>query len=139
MKKLLLPLCVLCVLALNIPASGQKPLPDKSSIADIAGKSKVYIDVVDPSDRFKGVFKKSGLIEANKADEADFVIEYRQIGETVYVTDFRIPQQTGSLTVYYLRDAKKVIVWQDTATDGGRHPSPDDKLLKRFLKDRDKK
>lgn len=128
----------LALLALARNGFGQSSLPDKGSLADIAGKKTAYIDVVDPTNAFKQAFTKAGLIEAAKADTADFVIEYRQIGETEYITDFRIPLEKGSLTVYYFRDTKKVIVWQDTASDSGKHPSPDDKLLKRFLKDKAK-
>ena len=126
------------VLIFSVIAFGQNSLPDKSTLADIAGKSKAYIDVLDPSKAFKEEFKKAGLIEVSKAEAADFVIEYRQIGDTEYITDFRIPLEKGSLTVYYFRDSRKVIVWQDTASNSGRNPSPDGKLLKQFSKERAK-
>ncbi len=128
----------LFLLIFAMTALGQSSLPDKSTLADIVGKSKAYVDVVDPSKGFKDAFKKGGLVEVGKADEADFVIEYRQIGNTEYITDFRIPLEKGSLTIYYFRDSKKVIVWQETASNSGRNPSPVEKLLKQFTKERAK-
>lgn len=128
--------CAAFILLAFSSAMAQSTLPDKADVSAIAGKTKAYIDIVDPTNAFTKAFEKAGLVSVSKAADAEFFIEYRQIGETRYVSSLNIPLEEGRMTVYYFNGDKKTIVWEDTASDSGKHPSPDDKLLKRFLKER---
>ncbi len=120
----------------GIFVSGQSDLPTKATLENIKGMTKVYTDIVDPTNAFKKVFEKAGLTSVSKASDAQFFLEYRQIGDTRYISSLNIPLQEGRMTAYYYNDGKKTVVWEDVASDSGKHPSPDDKLLKRFIKDR---
>jgi len=113
----------------------QTDLPDKGSLDDIAGKTKAYLvsDTLNAKMIVKEIAKKKTLTLVNKADESDFVIEYRQISsEPVSGTIFSVV--TGQMDVYIFRDSKRVIVWTDSAVKSTSYPSV--ALINRFLKTR---
>lgn len=126
---------LILILAFAFAAFAQSDLPDKADINDIRGMTKVYVDVTDPTNAFKDAFDKAKLVSVSKAADAEFFIEYRMTSRG-NVGSLNIPTETGVMTVYYYKEKTKVVVWQDSAQDSGKHPSPDDKLLKRFLKER---
>jgi len=133
--KILLPLFILFS---TITAFSQTNLPDKGSLADIKGKTKIYIsaDAINSKYIESEIVKHKSLSLAKSADTADFFIEYKSI-ETTYASSLHLPIETGQIDVYFFRDKKKVIVWSKGDTKGNKGPAPS--LLKQFLKEFEKK
>jgi hypothetical protein len=133
MKALILPF----VLILAIATLAQSDLPDKGTLADIKGKSKVYlaIDAENIKAVQKEIQKQKQLQVVDKAEDSEFIIEYKKTNLR-YVTDFNFPVETGQLDVYFSRNSKKVIVWTESGSKSMKPPSADlvNKFLKTFIK-----
>lgn len=112
-------------------ASGQIDLPDKGSLADIKGKTKVYLaaDAFNLKLMVKEFHKQTVLHEVGSAKDADFIIEYKT---TFQSSQGLLGVETGEVDVYVLRDNKKIIVWSESAKNGLNLPSTT--LTKKFLK-----
>lgn len=131
MKLLISTIIILTAAAFSY---AQTDLPDRGSIEEIKGKSQYYL-VSDAESRkllIKPLQKQKGLTETGQAKQADFVLEYKTLN-VQYVSDLRIPSETGQLDVYYLREGRKVIVWSDSAYSGFRK-TPQQSLVEKFLK-----
>jgi hypothetical protein len=128
MKKLL-PLIFLVFVS---SAFAQSDLPDIGSLADIKGKTKLYI-IADAESRkpiIKRIDKQKGLAIVNKPDEAEFFLEYKTLSRE-RITSLEIPFDTGQLDAFCYHDKKKVIAWSQSKIGG----YPPDALIKRFLKE----
>ena len=130
--KRLLPFFILLFAATMF---GQSDLPDKGSLEDIKGKSKAYLvsDTLNAKVIVKEITKDKSLTLIDKADEADFVIEFKSISsEPVGQTGMSI--MTGQMDVYIFRAGKRMIVWTDSAQKSTSYPSV--ALINRFIKAR---
>lgn len=112
----------------------QTDLPDKGSISEIKGKSKIYFnaDAIRIKYLSKELEKNHNLAVVEKTTDAEFFIQYTLL-ETEYVTSLHLPIETGQLDVYYFKNGKKTVVWSKGTAKGGRGPA--DTLLRQFLKD----
>lgn len=135
MKKLL-PILILLLAA---AAFAQSDLPELGTIADIVGKTRMYI-VADAEAR-KSILKKlgdkSGITIATKPGDAEFFLEYRTLDRD-RVTMMEIPVETGQIDVYYYRDKQKVIAWSNSGGGGFRDDTPGS-IMGKFLKAYNKK
>lgn len=113
---------------------GQTDFPDKGTLADIKGKTKAYLiaDAVNAKLVIKALGKSNAVTLVDKADNAEFFIEFKTIGDPqpVGTTGFAVRQ--GELTVYVIRDKRKVIAWSDGVSTAFKYPAAD--LTKKFLK-----
>ena len=135
MKKFLpLPLFIL---VFSAAAFAQSDLPQIGKLDDIKGKTKFYLvaDTFHSKLMLKEIAKQKALIRVDRAEDAEFFIEYKALsrqpfGETVHISE------TGELRVYFYKDdKKKVIVWADTHNSHDIQPTPSDDLMRKFLKE----
>lgn len=108
-------------------------LPDRGTISDLAGKTKVY--VVADTEHLKLI--KKGLAKSltlvNSPTDAEFFLEYT-VSRHVHLTSLEIPSETGQLDAYLMRGSTKVVAWSDNKTDGGFGGPAAEVLAKRFVK-----
>jgi hypothetical protein len=131
MKKLI----PLFIIALAAAAFAQSELPDRGSLSDIKGKTKFYIvaDAQNTKQILKALKDHSELVQVNRADDADFFIEYAEPHERKLVTSAQLSMISGQLDVYFYRDKRKVVAWSDSKESALQWPSLS--LTKKFLKD----
>lgn len=114
---------------------GQDALPEYGKLSDLTGKSKYYI--IGSSDARKVVLKAlekhKSFVTVDKAEDAEFFIEYRFISKVPVFNGYGITE-TGELLVYFSRDKTRVVVWSETKSGG----TPSNTLAKMFLKDYEK-
>lgn len=133
----MLKFAVLTLLLFPIAAYSQ--LPDKGKIADIAGKTRFYLDAeADQAKMIRKELKKSDLKEVDTANEADFVVEFRILSQKEKpMTGGLFPESNtvrrGEMNVYYLRDGKKVVVFSDVKEGGELSRPAASALPRRFL------
>jgi hypothetical protein len=124
---------------LLFPVAAYSQLPDKGSIADIAGKTRFYLDTeADQAKLIRHELKKSGLKEVTSVNEADFVIEFHILSQKEKpMTGGLFPDSNtvrrGEMNVYYLRDGKKVVVFSDVKEGGSFSRPAASALPRRFL------
>lgn len=130
MKKLL----SIFLLLFTAAAFGQSDLPDKGTLADIKGKTKIYIaaDTINSKALAKELGKHKSFTNAATAAGAEIFVEYKRIGDLKYVSGLQIPIETGQVDVYFYRDGKKVIVWSEAGSKDTK--SPAGSLFKKFFK-----
>jgi hypothetical protein len=123
----------LLLLLLTIPAFAQSDLPDRGDIADIKGKTKVY--VAADGEHYDAITKALAkhFTLSPKAADADFFLAYESLSRDV-VGPSRMHLEKGQLTAYYYRDKTKVIAWSDHRVGGGFKADTSKELVKRFLK-----
>lgn len=121
------------LLILLFAVSAYAQLPDRGSLADIKGLSKVYI-IADP-DSLKRIEKHTAKIfkSVNSPDDAEFFIEYKTL-ERERVTSLQIPTETGQMDVYINRKDKKVIAWSMVEYGGGWSGDTPGALVKQLVK-----
>lgn len=129
MKLLLFVLFVFC----SVPAFAQAELPDRGTISDLKGKTKIYINA--PTKHLKYIEKevKKTFTIVSKADDADFVLEYKTLSLMKSGGSLNLDEETGQMDAYFFKDARKVIAWSDSAESGFKD-EPNTKLSKRFVK-----
>jgi hypothetical protein len=112
----------------------QSDLPDKGSLSDIKGKTKIYIaaDAINAGYINSELAKHKEFANTASADTAEFIVEYHTIS-TDTATSLQLPIETGQVDVYFFRDGKRVVVWSKGDTKGNRGPAAS--LFKQFLKD----
>lgn len=137
------------ILACTLTISGQQNLPTYDTIERIKTYARVYV-ASDNQDSRKRIIKALGKDKAletvNSPDDAQFFIEYSELGRDVAVSGERTRerQERGQMIVFVIgSDKRKVIVWsanrsRDTEQflgmkmyDSGRNES---ELTSRFLK-----
>lgn len=121
----------LLILLFAVATYGQ--LPDRGSLADIKGLSKVY--VIADADSLKRIEKQIGKVfkSVNSPDDAEFFIDYKTL-ERERVTSLQIPSETGQMDVYINRNSKKVIAWSMVEYGGGFRGDTPGALAKKFVK-----
>lgn len=123
------------VLGSAIFAAGQSELPEYGSLADIAGRSKIYVNA-EPDDRaaiIKELKKKKDFTIVNKADDAEFFIEYKMLSQNqVGPTNMNLAR--GRMDVYTRGDGKNKIAWSKTETNGAFKSAVAKALIKEFLR-----
>jgi hypothetical protein len=122
------------ILFLTGSALAQTDLPDKGSLSDIKGKTRVYIsgDAINASYLTGELAKHKEFTNVSKADDADFVVEYHTIN-VEYVSSLQLPVETGQLDAFLYRDNRRVVVWSKGDVKGKRGPAA--ALLREFLKE----
>lgn len=113
---------------------GQSGLPDYGKIADIQGKSKVYL-IADGESRttmIKTLTKQKALTVVDKAEEAEFFIEYRTISRQPF--GFGGTSETGQLDAYFYSENRRVVCWTKSDVGGGFKGDTARRLLNAFLK-----
>src|SRR5687768_2239782 len=98
----------LVLLLLMIPCFAQSDLPDRGQIADLKGKSKVFI--VADGEHFDAIKKVAGdrFEVVGRSANADFFIAYKTLSrDEVGKTEMFV--EHGQLDVYYLDASRKVI------------------------------
>jgi hypothetical protein len=129
---------ILFVLFFAVTAFGQSSLPDKSQTTDLKDKTKYYLDAeADQAKLIRKALKGAGLIEVMKADDAEFVLEFRILSEKekpglggMFPTSNTV--RRGQLEAYYYRNGRKVVVFSDIKEGGGFSRPPAHSLAKRF-------
>jgi hypothetical protein len=132
MKILLFPLFLIALAAISF---AQSELPDRGSLADIKGKSKVYIiaDGENTKQILKAMKGQSAVVRVDRPEDAEFFLEYKEIADRRSETSLQLMVVTGQLDVYTYRDKRKVIAWTDSKVSGMHWPSLT--LTKKFLKE----
>ena len=126
---------LVAIFVLAAATFSQSDLPDKGTLPDIAGKTKVYLSTdAKYSKSLTTEMVKAKLVTADKPDDAEFFIQYA-VTEMRYVTDFDIPLETGQMDVYFFREGRKVAVWSESGSKSGR-TGPAVELFKKFIKAR---
>lgn len=99
---------------LLFPVAAYSQLPDKGTVADLAGKTRYYLDASpDYAKYVRKELKKSHLKEVNSLDDADFVIEYRIVAPNGTDTAAGLLSQRAEMTVYFFRpNGRKVVVFE---------------------------
>lgn len=122
------------VLLFSVSGSAQADLPEIGTLADIKGKTNVYI--VADGESLKAILKKlkgSPLVVVTKATEADFFLEYKTIARD-QVAGSGMTLETGQIDVYIYRDKTKVIAWSDSKVAGGWSGGAAGQLTGNFIK-----
>jgi hypothetical protein len=135
----LLPPTIAVVTPMMVVAQNRLPL--LGEIGDLKGKAKFFLTTEQDK---KTIIKtltghKGGLIEVETADTADFFVEF-----TLNKQELKLPQvsststryeffETGRLVVYYLREGKKVIVYDKRAKKSNKIFLPSSALAKDFV------
>lgn len=125
-----------------VAAFGQSTLPDKGQTTDLKDKTKFYLDAeADQAKLIRKALKGSGLTEVTKANDADFVLEFRILSEKekpglggMFPTSNTV--RRGQLEAYYYRNERKVVVFSDVKEGGGFSRPPAHSLTKQFLASR---
>lgn len=125
----------LLFLLLTVPAFAQ--LPDRGSINDLKGMTKVY--VIADADSYKPIVKQlKSLSVVSKPTDAEFFLEYKPLSETT-VGPTGMHLATGEMSAYVVgRDGHKILAWSDSLTGGAFRGDTGSKLAKRFIKALDK-
>lgn len=125
----------LFILAFSFAAFGQTDLPDIGSLADIKGKTKVYIvtDAQNLKQVLKGLKDQSTIVRVDRPDDADFFMEYKEIADRKQVTSLKLDVITGQMDVYFYRDKRKVVAWSESKAASMKWPSLI--LTERFVKE----
>ena len=127
----------------------QTSLPSYGSIDAIKSSTRVYVASENQDSRkriVKALSKNRDLVVVGSPDEAQFFIEYSELGRDVAVTGERTKerQERGQLLAFILGpDKQKIIVWSESRSretedflgmnmyDSGRNES---ELTNKFLK-----
>lgn len=121
----------LLILLFAVSAYGQ--LPDRGSLSDIKGLSRVY--VIADADSLKRIERHTGKVfkSVNGPDDAEFFIEYKTL-DRERVTSLGIPFETGQMDVYINRQEKKVVAWSLVEKGGGFSGDTPGALAKKLVK-----
>lgn len=113
---------------------GQSALPDRGTLADIQGRTKVY--VIADAEHFASVEKaiSKKLVIVNSAADAEFFLEYQTLS-TKTVGPSGMSLETGQLEAYFNREKQKVIAWSASKTGGAFNGDTSMRLTKQFIKD----
>ncbi len=124
----------------------QSEMPEYGKIADLKGKSKVY--VIATAEHRKLILRELGkrqqIVNVDRAEDAEFFVEYKTLSREepigiVRGTGVSMPYENGQLDVFFLRDNKKVIAWSEARNVGWYKGLPSNVLTKEFLKELSKK
>lgn len=121
----------LLLLLLSVPAFAQ--LPDHGDIADLKGKTRVYI--VADGDAYTAINKAVAkrLTVVSKSADAEFFLEYKTISRTTNpIAGFTL--ENGQLDAYVLQDKSRLVAWSDHLTGGGFKGDTAKQLAQRFIK-----
>jgi hypothetical protein len=119
--KTLIPLIIVL---LSAAAYAQSDLPDVGSIADLKGKTKVYIvaDAQNTKWILKGLKDHPELVRVDHPDDAEFFLEYKETQQRQQVNSL-FTMVTGQLDVYFYRDKRRVVAWSDSKVSAMKWPS----------------
>lgn len=117
MRKLILLLPLLFVAEMF----SQSDLPIIGDIAEIKGRTKIYVAVEAADDRkliLKEFTKNKTFTVVNDPADAEFFMTMRSLSKVDKTVMFgRDYEERDEAQVYYIRaDGKKIVVWQDTET-----------------------
>lgn len=136
-------------LACALTASAQQTLPSYDAIDRIKDHTRVYVASQNEDSRkriIKALAKDKALQVVNSPDDAQFFIEYSELGREVAVSGERTKerQERSQMTAFVIgSDKRKIIVWSENRSrdtehflgmqmyDSG-HNEPE--LTKRFLR-----
>ena len=127
---------LIAILVFAFAAFGQSDLPDKGSLSDIVGKTKVYIVADGDAAKViqKQINKSDVLSGVSKADDAEIFVEYRSLARNS-LPPTGIQTETGQIDVCYFREKRKVIAWSGSHTGGAFKGDAANYLIKKFLKE----
>ncbi len=122
---------ILILLLFAVPVLAQ--LPDRGSMTDLKGMSRVY--VIADAANYKPVIKQlKALTVVTRPDDAQFFLEYKTLSQsTVGVTGMHLA--TGEMNAYVTIDGHKILAWSDSLVGGAFKGDTASKLAKRFIKE----
>lgn len=107
-------------------------LPDKGSISDLKGKTKVYVVATTNNARYIEKELKKTFQIVQKAADAEFFLEYK-ILSIMKSGSLGLDDETGQLDAYFYQDKTKVVAWSESASSGFRN-EPNVTLPRKFVK-----
>lgn len=110
---------ILFILFIAIRVCAQENLPDFGNIADLKGMNKAYVSA-DSTEARKFILeeiRKYKILEVvSSADDAQFVLECKQIGRVKTGSSLITELPTFEMVAYTQKGGRRRIAWSETKT-----------------------